>query len=99
MEKYYTVKEVAKILSYSEDRIRDMIRSGRINAFRPNGGQGHFRILASEIERLSIIGFEQNMEALEKMFNDRKNNKDTYAANVPKTKNYGVPNRLSSSAR
>lgn len=69
---YYTVKEAAKILNFSTWYIRTMIRKGRINAFRPSGGKGNYRILSTEIERLMQIGFEQNMDTLEKLFEQRK---------------------------
>lgn len=51
MEKQvYTIQEVARLLQFSEQTIRDWVRSGRIKAARP--GLRAWRIPRSEVERL-----------------------------------------------
>ena len=46
----YTIHEVAEMLQFSEQTIRDWVRSGRIRAARP--GARAWRIPRAEVDRL-----------------------------------------------
>ena len=47
-----TVQEVARRLRVTEATVRNMIRDGRLRAFRTDPGQGgHYRIWPEEVER------------------------------------------------
>lgn len=66
MKQHYTVKEVAQILRHDPQTIRKMIKTGRINAFKIGCGTRRTPYLISEdeLERLSVIGYEENMKQL-----------------------------------
>jgi excisionase family DNA binding protein len=66
MKQHYTVKEVAQILRHDAQTIRKMIRTGRINAFKIGSGtrRSPYLIAEEELERLSVIGYEENMKQL-----------------------------------
>lgn len=66
MKKNYTVKETADILRTSEQNIRNLIKIGRISAFRigPASRRVPYLISEDEIERLTVIGYEENMKQL-----------------------------------
>lgn len=66
MKKHYTTKEAGEILRHSEQAIRRMIRNGRIHAFKIGGGvrRSPYLISEDELERLSVIGYEENMKQL-----------------------------------
>ena len=51
--KAYSVPDVANALGYSKTYIRELIRQGRIDAFKPGGGE--WRIHGSEVQRLSNV--------------------------------------------
>jgi excisionase family DNA binding protein len=47
--------EVAEQIGVSESTVRNMIRDGRLKAFRPSGSaRGQYRVLASEVVRHQI---------------------------------------------
>jgi len=64
MKKNYTVKEVSQILKLSPITLRKLIRGGRINAFKigPGPRRSPYLISEDELERLSQIGYEENMK-------------------------------------
>ena len=66
MKQHYTVKEVAQILRHDPQTIRKMIRTGRINAFKLGSGTRRtpYLIAEEELERLSVIGYEENLKQL-----------------------------------
>lgn len=65
MGEFLTITQLAKILNYSPDYVRLLIRQGKIQAFKlGNGPKAPYRILESEVERLQNIGFERTLEAL-----------------------------------
>lgn len=49
-KKFYTIQEVAELLQFSDQTIRDWVRSGRIKAMRP--GLRAWRIPPAEVARL-----------------------------------------------
>lgn len=51
--KAYSVPDVANALGYSKTYIRELIRQGRIDAFKPGGGE--WRIHGAEVRRLSDV--------------------------------------------
>ena len=51
--KAYSVPDVANALGYSKTYIRELIRQGRIDAFKPGGGE--WRIHGSEVQRLAEV--------------------------------------------
>lgn len=62
MTTHYTVTEFAQIFKYDPQTIRRLIREGRIFAFRLGKGKNSpYRIMAAEVERLTLIGFEEQM--------------------------------------
>lgn len=64
MKKHYTVKQVSEILNLSPITLRKMIRCGRINAFKigPGPRRSPYLISEEELERLSQIGYDENMK-------------------------------------
>ena len=58
----YTIQEVAKLLQFSDQTIREWVRSGRIKAVRP--GIRAYRIPVAEVERL-LAQFEIDARALD----------------------------------
>ncbi len=63
--KYCTVEEFAEKLRVSPQTIRRMIKVGRINAIKLiNGKRSPYRILESELIRLSMVGYEENMKII-----------------------------------
>ena len=70
-EKLYTVDNLAEIFSYNPQTIRNLIRKGRIKAFKlGNGKKAPWRILQVEVERLQMIGFEEQMKELKQQLKD-----------------------------
>lgn len=66
---HFTVFDLAQIFRYHPDTIRRWIRQGRIHAFRVGAGKkASWRILPIEVERLRVVGFEEQMEELKKAF-------------------------------
>ena len=60
---HYTVAESAVIFKYDPQTIRRLIREGRIFAFKLGKGKNApYRIMASEVERLTLIGFEEQFK-------------------------------------
>lgn len=66
MKKLYTVKDLSEILRHDEQTIRKLIRTGRIHAFKLGSGsrRSPYLISEDEIERLTVIGYEENMKQL-----------------------------------
>ena len=68
LNNHFTVEEVAEIFKYNPQTIRRLIRMGRIHAFRlGNGKKAPYRIVEEEIERLRVIGFQEQMEELKRI--------------------------------
>lgn len=60
MLEFLSIKEMADKIRVHPNTIRNMIKSGRLNAFRLNGKkQAPYRIPVSEIQRLSLENLEQ----------------------------------------
>ena len=66
MKQFYTIKEVADILLFSEQTVREWVRVGRVRAVRP--GLRAWRIPSAEVERL-LTEYQVDKSVLEK---DRK---------------------------
>lgn len=49
---WYTVVEAARYLRFSERKVRQLIRQGRIRTVRPTGEHGPHRIHRRELDRL-----------------------------------------------
>lgn len=62
MKQFYTTKEVADILLFSEQTIREWVREGKIKAVRP--GLRAWRIPSAEVDRL-MNQFQVDKSALE----------------------------------
>ena len=58
MLKVLVTKEVAQLLRVSEEHIRDLIRQGKINAYK-EGRRGGYRITEEEVERYVSQRFEE----------------------------------------
>jgi excisionase family DNA binding protein len=55
MEDSLSTVEVAEQIGVSESTVRNMIRDGRLRAFRPSGAKrGQYRVLTSEVVRHQI---------------------------------------------
>jgi len=52
----YRPEEAAVILNRSPERIRADLRSGRIRGRKVGKGRGHWRVLASEVEKVGKEG-------------------------------------------
>lgn len=63
-KEFYSVKEVARILDLSPDRIYEYLRSGHLRGTRLTK-QSAWRIPAAEIERLAGSGFKETVTRLE----------------------------------
>jgi excisionase family DNA binding protein len=64
---FLTVEEFAKMLNVHPETIRRGIKSGRIHGFRVgNGKRSPFRIYESEIERISVISFNEIVSEFKK---------------------------------
>ena len=51
-----SIKQLATVLAVHENTIRNMIRSGRINAIRlSDKAKGHWRIPSSELNRIGLF--------------------------------------------
>lgn len=50
MEKVLVTKEVAQMLRLSEEYVRELIREGKIKAYK-EGRRGGYRVSASEVEK------------------------------------------------
>jgi len=56
---FLNIYEFATLLSVHHNTIRNMIKSGRLSAFRLNKGKGcGYRIARSEIQRMSMVDLE-----------------------------------------
>jgi len=62
LKQFYTIQEVAEMLQFSDQTIRDWVRTGRIKAARP--GLRAWRIPRAEVERL-MAQFDMDGSALE----------------------------------
>lgn len=88
MSEFLTVKEFAKCLRIHYNTVRNMIKKGRIHAFKiGNGKTSDFRIPITEINHLGILGIEESIkETLSKR--DAENSKvmeNRFLAFVEKT--------------
>ncbi len=50
-ERFLTVNEVAEQLRVSEFTVRNWLRSGRLEGYRPGGRKAGWRIRASDVDR------------------------------------------------
>lgn len=62
IDAFYTVKEFAKIMKTDPQMVRKGIRSGRIQALKLTGGKNAtYRIPVSEIDRLLLITYDEQL--------------------------------------
>ena len=68
-----SIKQLATVLAVHENTIRNMIRSGRINAIRLSDKEkGHWRIPSSELNRMGVINLNQLIDkAVERRLNEK----------------------------
>ena len=60
MDKFYTIKEVANILSVSPRTVRNMIKTGRIRGVDVSGIVSiTYRILDKELDRFVAVNYEK----------------------------------------
>ncbi len=67
-----SIKDFANEISVHPNSVRNMIKTGRLNAFKIGGGKtSSYRIARSEINRLSLINLENIVDDIvEKRLND-----------------------------
>jgi excisionase family DNA binding protein len=66
---FLSIYEFSQLLNVHHNTVRNMIKSGRLSAFRLNKGKGcAYRIARTEIQRLTLIDLE---EIVEKMVEER----------------------------
>lgn len=64
---FLNIYEFAELLGVHHNTVRNMIKSGRLFAFRLNKGKGcGYRIARSEIQRMAIVNLEEIVENLAK---------------------------------
>jgi len=62
---FLTVEEFSQVIGAHPHSIRNMIKKGRLSAFRMGGGErSSYRIPRSEIERLSMVNLDQVIDGL-----------------------------------
>lgn len=62
---FLTINEFAKLIRVHPNTIRNMIKSGRLSAFRTSSSpKSSYRIARSEIHRLSIVDLDKIVENL-----------------------------------
>lgn len=72
-ERYLTVKQMAEILNVSTQSIRRSLRSGRLHGIRITGDKkAHYRIPASEIERMHTMSFEDALPSIKAYIEEKK---------------------------
>jgi len=71
-EQFYTVEEFSKILRINEQRVRQALRLGIIQGFKPSGGL--WRIPYSELGRLQSISYNDRVKALEELKGEKNDN-------------------------
>ena len=72
-EYFYTVIEFAKIMRLNPMTVRNAVKEGRIQGFKPLIGKtSSWRIPHSEIGRLQTMALEDRLKAQEELEGDRK---------------------------
>ncbi len=62
---FLNIYEFADLLDVHHNTIRNMIKSGRLSAFRLNKGKGcGYRIARSEIQRMALVDLNEVVEKL-----------------------------------
>ena len=62
---FLTVNEFAEVIGVHPNSVRNMIKKGRLSAFRVGGGErSSYRIARSEINRLSVIELNKIVDNL-----------------------------------
>ena len=62
---FLTVNEFAEVIGVHPNSVRNMIKKGRLNAFRVGGGErSSYRISKSEINRLSVVDLNKIVDNL-----------------------------------
>ena len=62
---FLTVNEFAEVIGVHPNSVRNMIKKGRLTAFRVGGGErSSYRISKSEINRLSVVDLNKIVDNL-----------------------------------
>lgn len=73
-KEFLNIYEFSELLQVHHNTIRNMIKSGRLSAFRLNKGKGcAYRIARSEINRMAVVDLEDIVNTLvDKKIKERK---------------------------